>query len=327
LSAFKSATFIDENFDWNEETLMKKTLFASLMALGFLTVFGAAYAAPDVPLYDGKTLSQDKLAISDWGGGSIADNTQLFLFGGHSLKVTTLDLYQGAKISFLNPVPLAGSDRMFQVTMQRGAITLHYDPQAVPGAGQSGLQNIPGGFRGGRGGRGRGGQFGGQLGGQLGGRFRGRQAAPLIPLITKLRLEFTLADGRQADVVETIPKTADAMAGDGWYSVNVPISSLKFGTGSVADLKSVTLAGDQYGVLFIGQIQITPETAASKQAAAAVPDEAPADDPALAMDDPALAMDDPGQPTDEIGPPTEDGPPMNDAPPMQDGPTMDDPRN
>lgn len=246
-------------------------------------------AAPPVALYDGRTLALDNLAIGDWGGGSVEDSTDLFLVGGHSLKVTTLDLYQGAKINFTTPVALSGSGRMFQVTLQRGPVTLHYDPQAIPGATAPGSpQGTPGGYggRGGRGGYGGGqggyGGFGGGRGGQggFGGRGgRGRRgggaaaSTPLIPLITKLRLEFTLADGRKADIIQAIPETADPVAGTGWYSVDVPLTSLKFGAGGAAQLQSVTIAGDQFGVFFIGQMQIAPLAAAP--AAPAKP--APAD--------------------------------------------------
>ena len=279
---------------------MKKTLLTSLLAISAVAMLGSAFAAPVVPIYDGKTLDQDSLSVSSWGGGSVADSTDLFLFGGHSLKVTTLDMYQGAKISFLTPLTLPTDNRVFQVTLQRGGVTLHYDPQTVPGTNQPGQQNGPGGRRGrgggGLGGPGGGGGFGGPNGGGFGGpggpggggfggpggggfggpggggfggpggggrrggrnRGPGGGAAPLIPLITKLRLQFTLADGRTADVLETIPTTEDPVAGAGWYSVSVPLSSLKFGTGTASALKSVTIGGDQFGVFFIGQIQIAP---------------------------------------------------------------------
>ncbi len=281
---------------------MKKIL-ASVALFGACTLAPAMSApappppaAPPVALYDGRTLAQDNLSVGDWGGGSVEDDTNLFIVGGHSLKVTTLDLYQGAKINFTTPVALSGSGRIFQVTLQRGPVTLHYDPQAIPGAVAPGSpQDTPGGY-GGRGGRGgrrggfggggqggfRGGQggFGGGFGGR-GGRGRGGRgggpsaSAPLIPLITKLRLEFTLTDGRKADVVQAIPETADPVAGTGWYSVDVPLASLKFGTGGTAQLQSVTIAGNQFGVFFIGQMQIASSAAAP--AAPAKP--APADNP------------------------------------------------
>jgi hypothetical protein len=289
---------------------MKKTLWtsaflASAAALGFCVVGIAAPppAAPDVVVYDGRSLAQDNLTVGDWGGGTVQDSTELFLVGGHSLKVTTLDLYQGAEINFNTPVALSGSSRMFQVTVQRGAVTLHYDPLTVPGAFPTNTQqSSPGGYPGGGGGRGRrgggfggpgggfggpGGGFGGP-GGGFGGRGRGGRGGrggnrggtppPLIPLITKLRLEFTLADGRKADILQSIPTTTDPVAGAGWYSVNVPLSSLKFAAGGNAMLRSVTVTGDQFGVFFIGRMQVAALSATPAEIVLPASEDNPADD-------------------------------------------------
>lgn len=297
-----------------------------LLTLSLSATLGAAYAASEVPLYDGKALSEDSLTVGDWGGGTGSESTEPFLFGGHSVKVTTLDPYQGAKITLLKPVALAGTDRMFQLTLQRGPVTLHYDPQLVPGAVPTSPQVAPGGYPGGgMGGPGGGypggmGGPGGYPGGGMGGGYpggmgggypggmggpggypggggtggpggrgqrrggnrgvgkRNSAATPLIPLISKLRLQFTLADGRKADIVEPIPTVADTVAGDGWYSVNVPISALKFGSGGAAMLQSVTVAGDQYGVFFIGRMQLAPLVAPPAEPVKPADDSAAPDD-------------------------------------------------
>ena len=315
---------------------MQKMLFSMLLTLSLSAALGAAHAASEVPLYDGKALSEDSLTVGDWGGGTGSESTEPFLFGGHSVKVTTLDPYQGAKITLLKPVALAGTDRMFQLTLQRGPVTLHYDPQLVPGAVPTSPQVAPGGYPGGAmggpgggypggggfpgegypggmgglgggypggGGFPGGGYPGGGMGGPGGGypggggfpggggaggrgqrrggnRGVGKRntvAAPLIPLISKLRLQFTLADGRKADIVEPIPTVADTVAGDGWYSVNVPISALKFGSGGAAMLQSVTVAGDQYGVFFIGRMQLAPLVAPPAEPAKPADDSAAPD--------------------------------------------------
>lgn len=306
---------------------MQKLLFASLL-VSLSALYGAALAAPEVPIYDGRTLAQDTLTVGNWGGGSAAESTDLFLFGGHSLKVTTLDPYQGARITLLTPAALTGSGRMFQLTLQRGPVTLHYDPQTVPGAVQT-PQDTTGGYPGGGRRRGGGGGFGGPggpgggfggpggpgggygggggysgpggpggpgggyggpggfgagqyngRGGRGGGRYGGRggQPAPLIPLISNLRFEFTLTDGRKADILEPIPTVADAVAGEGWYSVNVPLSALKFGSGGPQMLQSVTVAGDQFGVFYIGQMQLAPFVAPPAEPAKTTPDDNAAPD-------------------------------------------------
>jgi len=220
-------------------------------------------AASGVTLYDGKAAGPATLSVADWGGGSGQDSTETYLFGGHSLKVTTLDFFQGARITFPTPVSLAGDNRVFQITLRRGGATLHYDPRTTsalpPGETPNGAGQSPGGF-------GSFGQFSGQNQGRNG-RRRGQrnqtgipEAPPVIPPVTRLRLSFTFADGRQADILRPVPDTSDALAGEGWYSVNVPVSALKLGGGADPLLKSVTVGGDHYGVFFVGRIKLGADT-------------------------------------------------------------------
>lgn len=255
--------------------MMTKTVFTLLL----LTLPGcAALAAPDAPvapaaaatsditLYDGKAAGPTTPSIANWGGGSGEESTETYIFGGHSLKVTTLDLYQGARITFPTPVSLAGNNRVFQITVRRGGATLHYDPRTTsalpPGDTPSGFPGqSPGGF----GFPGQGGATGGGRFGRRGGRRNrpgqggGQPEAPLIPPVTNLRLHFTFADGRQRDLLRPVPDASDDLAGEGWNNVNVPVSALKLG-GTDALLKSVTIGGDHYGVFFVGRIRMGTDT-------------------------------------------------------------------
>jgi len=260
---------------------MAKTIFALL----FLLLTASVSAAPDTILYAGKSAAQSQLSVASWGGGSGQDSTDVYLSGGHSIKVTTLDLYQGARIVFDTPVPLATGDtgRMFQLTLRRGAPTLHYDPRTLPGAvtAPTNPAATPGGT-------GRDGNYPGASAmppgmssssgmGRMGypgqGRRRRRRTNPdgttatgdiapvTIPQVENLRLLFTLADGRQADILRPIPETADDSVGEGWYSVAVPLSVLKFPGGGNAVLQSVTVGGDQFGVFYVGRLRLATDTA------------------------------------------------------------------
>ncbi len=293
---------------------MKKLLFT--LALTTLPLAGLwAAPTPTETLYDGKAAGQSNVSVAAWGGGSGQEASDVTLFGGHSLKVTTLDTHQGARLTFDKPVSLAGDARVFQVTLRRGGATLHYDPRTIPGYdpatgeapdtgdasdtnGYPGANNYPGagglnqgfdpsgrggfgagadtggggrggrgGGRGGRGGRGgfgsrnNGGGEGGNGGGGNGRGGRGRAETPLIPEINAVRLEFTLENGKKADVYRAIPEATDASAGEGWYSVNVPVSALNLG-GTDSPLKSVTIGGNQFGIFYIGRIKLASKTAA-----------------------------------------------------------------
>ena len=285
---------------------MKKTICTLLFLLLALPVF----AAQETVLFAGKTAAQSQIVVAPWGGGNGTESTEVFLFGGHSLKLTTLDLYQGARVTFNTPVSLtpdvAGS--VFQITLRRGAPVLHYDPRLLPGAttattaapggegnpggmnfpsgmNNPGGMNFPGGYLGqggfgpsggGQGTYGSGGfSSGGQGGYPGGGRRRGNRSnggervadAPVsIPLVENLRFLFTLADGRQADILRSFPQTADGSLGEGWYSIGVPLSLLKFSGGNTAApqsnvLQSVTVGGDQFGVFYVGRLRLATDTA------------------------------------------------------------------
>lgn len=203
-------------------------------------------ALPAVMLYDGKAVSPTTISVADWGGGSGQESTETYIFGGHSLKVTTLDPYQGARITFATPVSLSGDNRVLQFIIHRDGVKLHYDPQTV-GMPETDSPNgfNPSPFQG-RNGRRRPTSIVSETG--------------VIPLVTKLRLHLIFADGRQADVVRPISEAADAAAGEGWLSVNVPVTILNLSRGVPPLLKSVTLGGDHYGAFFVGRIKLATDT-------------------------------------------------------------------
>jgi len=221
----------------------------------------AAAGAPEITLYDGKAAGPTEPSVADWGGGTGKESTETYLFGGHSLKVTMLDLFQGARITFPTPVSLAGDNRVFQMTIRRGGVALHYDPRTtspLPPGDAAAFGQFPGGGGGSQGGF-QGGGYQNRRGGRRGGR-RGQEPAAVIPPVTNVRLSFTFADGRQADILRPVPAESDALAGEGWYSVNVPASALKLAAGPEPLLKSVTVGGDHYGVFFVGRMKIGTDT-------------------------------------------------------------------
>ena len=61
-------------------------------------------------IYDGAAGAKSGLTLSTWGGGTVEDSGEMgYGKGGHAVKVTTHGLYQGARITFNNPIDL--SDR------------------------------------------------------------------------------------------------------------------------------------------------------------------------------------------------------------------------
>ncbi len=223
--------------------------------------------ADDLLLYNGQAPAQSNLALSAWGGGAVEDNAEVSFSKGHSLKITTLDPYQGAKISLQNPVALGNNADparviifMLRLTadtrnfrMGRG-IPDNYRPRMILAQFPQGMppQNFP---------------PGGMPPGMLDnpGLTPAPQAAPLPPqTLSAIHLIFTRADGSQADVLRPYPDLSQTDAGAGaeqWVPISVPLAALHFAAGSATSpLQSIILAGNDYAVLYLGQIRITRDT-------------------------------------------------------------------
>lgn len=105
----------------------------------------------------------------------------------------------------------------------------------------------------------------------MGGGMRRQRTPPSAPAIKTIRLLFTLADGRQADILRPIP-TADK--GADWIDLDVPLSVLKFSGKAAPDaapgmlLKSVTAGGDIFGEFYVGRIRLLDDSAPIANASA-----------------------------------------------------------
>lgn len=224
--------------------------------------------ASDLLLYDGQAPDQSKLTLSSWGGGSVSDNAELSFSKGHSLKITTLDPYQGAMIALRTPVDLGsladpervmifmlrltsdtrnlrtGSDtfipnrpRLLLAQFPQGTQPPNYPPQGRPPFDQNG----PG--------------------------FNSAPPSAALPpqTLSSVHLIFTRADGSKADVLRPYPDLSQTDAGAGaeqWVPVSVPLAALHFASGAAnSPLQSIILAGNDYAVLYLGQIRVTRDTA------------------------------------------------------------------
>lgn len=247
--------------------------------------------AGDTLLYDGQSPDAAKVSIASWGGGAVEDNAQVSFSKGHSLKVTTLDPYQGARMSFQTPADLGivtDTARTMVLTLRLTADTRVLPP--IPPPTQNGPDN--------GGPDDNGGQMdqGGQMdnGGQM---DQGRRldtgepqiimaqflppadgnaqpttpagtdaaSSPPVQGLTRLHLIFTLANGAQADIERPYPDLSKTNTGAGaeqWVTIGVPLSILHFSApGGGSPLQSITIAGDDYAVFYVGQIKVTQDTA------------------------------------------------------------------
>ncbi len=200
----------------------------------------ATPAPGDVVLYNGTDVAAAGLAVAAWGGGTIEDSAEISFAKGHALKVTTLDPYQGARITFNKPVDLenntADKTRMFLLTLRVTKVDRTFTAPPTEDTGNG---------------------FPGQFGG-------GAQTVSGIAPLKSLHLLFTLASGAQADILRPVPEVADGT--EQWVSLAVPIAAIGFPAGAGnSPLQSVAVAGDDYAVFYVGQIKLihdaTPITA------------------------------------------------------------------
>ena len=205
-------------------------------------------ASGDVILYSGRPADAEGLTLTSFGGGTVEDSTEQSFAKGHSLKVTTLDSYQGANLTFGTPVALGDltdKTRYLDLTLRLSA-TGEGNEQPMP---------APNGFPGGRGFPGRRGFPGGPEGGQ--GEQFGSEVAPEVQ---NVHLILTLANGVKTDVLRPLPTTGEAQSGvDQWVDVAVPLTALGFTAGTSSPLQNLKIAGDDYAVMYVGQIKLTQD--------------------------------------------------------------------
>lgn len=206
----------------------------------------AAPAPGDVLLYNGADTATAGLSIAPWGGGTALDSTDISFSKGHSLKVTTLDPYQGARITFKTPVDLGSLEdksRMFQITLRLTKSNRTFPPPAQDDNNDNGPsdQEEPEGF---------GNPFG-----------DANQTISGITTLKTVHLVFTLANGAQADIIRPMP-AADTGGAEQWVNLAVPFAALSFSPAADGSpLQSVSIAGDDYAVFYIGQMKLIHDTA------------------------------------------------------------------
>lgn len=246
-------------------------------------------ASDDVVLYGGTALPDEGITLAAWGGGAAEDSTDVSLSKGHALKITTLDPYQGATLTFQKPVDFAAlradKTRTLTLVLRPAAVNRHFNlpqnngPQlpdvAPPDGSAQGAAFWPGtsllhlaAMQGpypppGGGFPPPGGPFPGPGGQYPGGPYPPGMADPNAPPVSQavsnlttprfVHLLLTFAGGQQTDVLRPYPTPPDNDP-DQWLTLGVPLAAL--GEKATGPLQSIALAGDDYAVFYVGQIKV-----------------------------------------------------------------------
>jgi hypothetical protein len=236
---------------------------AALAALLGSCLHAAVFAAPPTPppapvaaaqpgevmLYDGDPPNQAGITFAPWGNGDIQDSTDVSFSKGHALKIMTLDSYQGAKITFKTPTDLgdvmADKTRYISFVLRLTRYPRNLPPPAATTADQDpnnptpALDNPPDAT-------------------QPADAGQTPTSTTDLPVLHSLHIVFTLANGTQSDVQRPLPDSALGAAGlDRWMTLSIPLYALGFtaGTGG-SPLQSITISGDDFAVMYIGQIKL-----------------------------------------------------------------------
>ena len=211
-------------------------------------------------IYRGDSLQTTGMTISNWGSGTVGEDTGKAFSGTESLKITTHGMYQGANLVFSKPFNLGpylsgkynyltvallipapttsgstGSDNNFAGLPGRGG------PGGLPGIGGGG-QSIPG-------------QGSGRQPGGYGG-AGGQIATQKNRKLENLRMVMVTSAGKTIELMLPLASATDQTE---WKIVAVPLSAIQNLTADDAMISSVRLFGDAPSTLNVGSIGVTED--------------------------------------------------------------------
>ena len=246
---------------------------AGLAAILALTpALAGAQGATVLPLFRGDDAKAAGIQLTSWGSGSVTEDNKVLYGGSESLRLVTHGLYQGASLTFTNPVDL-GPYFTDKSAYLQFVILPPADPNAAggggggssypggPGPGKGGgLSGGPGfpGSPGGPPGAGRGGYSGGSPG--AGGRG-GEGTASSIKFqkphaMENIRVLLITGSGKALEML--IPMNY-AVDDNQWKLLNYPISVIPGLKADDAQIKEIRIFGDVSGTMYVGKIGVVTD--------------------------------------------------------------------
>jgi hypothetical protein len=233
-----------------------KTLLttATLAALAVAAQAQVIYA-PTIAIAD------QRITLTPWGSGTIAETSEMAYDGGGSIRVSSRNFFQGGIVHFNAPVDLAGASseraNMFLVTLSAPAATVATG--GGTGGGPAGGGKTGGGGAAGAAGIGSAGTGAGQAGAGTGGQTG--STAPQVSFdatLTKVRCIITTTDGKKSEVY--IDLTSAIPNSRGWKSVGVPLVSIPGFDKTNKVVKSIAFSGDTIGTFYVGELKVVNDT-------------------------------------------------------------------
>lgn len=240
----------------------KFLLIASICSL----LFGVALSQ-ELVIFNGQPLSELKLQAGGWGSGTLAESKDIVYRGTISLKLISMNYYEGGRLDFTTPMDLSSylknpnaflRFRIFPTVspvstfpgaagFMPGAGGMFVAPPGTPGGmpgGAAGMPGMPGGAPGMPGG------MPGMPGGAPG--MPGLTGAYLTYQLKSFRIVLFCEDGLL--VSEDFPFQMQTVMGERWYSVAIPFNTFKGKASGV--VRRMLICSNSPQTIYIGQISV-----------------------------------------------------------------------
>jgi hypothetical protein len=238
--------------------MLKKKIFC----FSILLLLALGIALPqELLIYNGQPLSELKLQAGGWGSGTLFESKDIVYRGTSSLKLISLNYYEGGRLDFSTPLDLSSYLKnpfaflRFRIFPTTSPIVSTFPGAGgfMPGGGALGAGGMfvappgaPGGMAGGAPG-----MPGGAPGMPGGVQFPGG-AYPSVYQLKSFRIVLICEDGLL--VSENFPFDMQMVMGERFYSVAIPFNSFK-GNGN-GIVKRMLIFTNSPQTIYIGQISV-----------------------------------------------------------------------
>lgn len=211
--------------------------------------------AQSTAVFSGSPSRINGFTVGDWGSGTSVFSSDVKYNSKQTLKITTKDLGEGARIDIKDPVDLtsafANPNSYLQLVLNFSSTNSSTGKDGAPsaprggmGMGRPGGMSSPGGF-----------------GTGMGGPGAGKTARYARP--TNIRVVLVLTSGEMLDV--KAPVAGYSGMASGWTNINIPLQILRKNKNLDHYLiKRVIVSGDGYGAFYLGEIRTIEDSSSLK---------------------------------------------------------------
>lgn len=230
-------------------------LMTKLSGLSGLLLLGAIAQAQVV--YEPTQSAEDQgLKLSGWGSGSIGQEDDIVFDGGHSIRISSRNFFQGGRIVFSKPIDVSA-----QFASKENLLKFMLNIPSSTGTSPAGGVGAPMGAGGGRPGGG-GGQVGGDPGRGgaggvgIGGPEGGGQtaAANQTKAASKVRVVFTTTDGKHGETYLDISTSLKDERG--WFAVGIPLQAINGLADTNKQIASMAISLDSVATVYLGDAKV-----------------------------------------------------------------------